>query len=153
MHVGEKPYVVTPTGHADLAPKALTIPAMNGMLEQLLPEDSRHALEELGAVEYHLPPQDASPGARYSVVAARGGDDIWIELRRRKEAPAPPPAPPAPEPVAGVVADSEPAELAPRDEPDPETELVADLEASPPSAELKSPLPRRKNSKSRPSGR
>ena len=131
MHVGEKPYVVTPTGHADLAPKALTIPAMNGMLEQLLPEDSRHALEELGAVEYHLPPQDASPGARYSVVAARGGDDIWIELRRRKEAPAPPPAPPAPEPVAGVVADSEPAELAPRDEPDPETELVADLEASP----------------------
>jgi twitching motility protein PilT len=90
MHVGEKPYVVTATGHAELAAKALTIPAMTAMLDQLLPADSRHALDELGAVEFHLPTQtDSAPELSYSVVAARGGDDIWIELRRRKAEPAP----------------------------------------------------------------
>ena len=91
MHVGEKPYVVTPNGPAELAAKALTVPAMTGMLDQLLPPDSRKALDELGAVEYHLPPDASAPGMLYSVVAARGGDDIWIEVRRRKEAPEPPP--------------------------------------------------------------
>jgi len=95
MHVGEKPYVVTATGHAELASKALTIPAMTGMLDQLLPPESRQALEELGAVEYHLPEQEHAPGMQYSVVAARGGDDIWIEVRRRKAEPAHAPEPQA----------------------------------------------------------
>ena len=100
MHVGEKPYVVTATGHAELAAKALTIPAMNGMLEQLLPADSRQQLDELGAVEYPLPAQPHAPSdIQYSVVAARGGDDIWIEVRRRKVEPEPVPVPtPAPVP-------------------------------------------------------
>jgi twitching motility protein PilT len=90
MHVGEKPYVVTANGHAELAAKPLTIPAMTGMLDQLLPLDSRHALDELGAVEYHLPPQPgAAPGTSYTVVAARGGDDIWIEVRRQLLEPEP----------------------------------------------------------------
>ena len=98
MHVGEKPYVVTATGPAELAAKPLTIPAMTGMLDQLLPPDSRQALNEVGAVEYHLPQEEAAAGVRYSIVAARGGDDIWIELRRRKEPPAPEPAARMPEP-------------------------------------------------------
>jgi twitching motility protein PilT len=85
MHVGEKPYVVTAQGPAEIAAKALSIHAMTGMLEQLLPAESRQALNEVGAVEYHLPNDEAFPGMRYSVVAARGGDDIWIEIRRRKE--------------------------------------------------------------------
>lgn len=89
MHVGEKPYVVTASGHSELASNALTVSAMTGMLDQLLPADSRQALNELGAVEYHLPPDEAAPGTRYSVVAARGGDDIWIEVRRRKEVEEP----------------------------------------------------------------
>ncbi len=90
MHVGEKPYVVTATGHAELAANALTIPAMTGMLDQLLPVDTRQALEELGAVEYQLPAQPGfAPDARYSVVAARGGDDIWIEVRRKMAEAAP----------------------------------------------------------------
>lgn len=91
MHVGEKPYVVTASGHAELAANALTVPAMTGMLDQLLPPESRKALNEIGAVEYHLPPDPASPAIRYSVVAARGGNDIWIEVRRRKivEEPVP----------------------------------------------------------------
>jgi len=106
MHVGEKPYVVTASGHAELAATALTVPAMTGMLDQLLPADSRQALNELGAVEYHLPPDDhAAPGTSYSVVAARGGDDIWIEVRRRKEAPE---AVPAGVARAGAVAVEEP---------------------------------------------
>jgi twitching motility protein PilT len=105
MHVGEKPYVVTATGHAELAAKPLTIPAMTGMLDQLLPADSRQALDELGAVEYHLPPQpESAPDARYSVVAARGGDDIWIEVRRRKVEP---------EAQAEAVAQAEEASTAP----------------------------------------
>ena len=91
MHVGEKPYVVTASGHAELAANALTVSAMTGMLDQLLPAESRKALNELGAVEYHLPQDQASPGTRYSVVAARGGNDIWIEVRRRKVAEEPVP--------------------------------------------------------------
>jgi twitching motility protein PilT len=91
MHVGEKPYVVTASGHAELAANALTVSAMTGMLDQLLPPDSRKALNELGAVEYHLPQDQASPNIRYSVVAARGGNDIWIEVRRRRVAEEPVP--------------------------------------------------------------
>jgi twitching motility protein PilT len=98
MHVGDKPYVVTGGGPVELASRVLTVQAMNGMLDQLLPGDSRQALAELGAVERHLPADAARPGILYTVVAARGGDDIWIEVRRRKEAPAPEPAePPASE--------------------------------------------------------
>ena len=89
MHVGEKPYVVTASGHAELAANALTVAAMTGMLDQLLPAESRKTLNELGAVEYHLPPDPVSPGTRYSVVAARGGNDIWIEVRRRTVAEEP----------------------------------------------------------------
>jgi twitching motility protein PilT len=147
MHVGEKPYVVTAGGHAELASNALTVSAMTGMLEQLLPADSRQALNELGAVEYHLPPDEAAPGTRYSVVAARGGDDIWIEVRRRKEVEEPvhvamghgavaveEPPPPAPQPspmarleeyAPPVIEEPEPVgmdegpELAPLAEPEP----------------------------------
>jgi twitching motility protein PilT len=91
MHVGEKPYVVTASGHAELAANALTVGAMTGMLDQLLPAESRKTLNELGAVEYHLPTDQAAPATRYSVVAARGGNDIWIEVRRRKVAEEPVP--------------------------------------------------------------
>lgn len=123
MHVGEKPYVVTATGHAELAASALTVPAMTGMLEQLLPADSRQALEELGAVEYHLPSDEASPGTRYSVVAARGGDDIWIEVRRRKQPEEPPVA--APE-QAAVPETTQPAEAPPAYHPPPAEHVGAE---------------------------
>ncbi|MGH9346122.1 MAG: ATPase, T2SS/T4P/T4SS family, partial [Vicinamibacterales bacterium] len=112
MHVGEKPYVVTASGHAELAANALTFPAMTGMLDQLLPADSRRALNELGAVEYHLPVDQCTPGARYSVVAARGGDDIWIEVRRRKEIEEPPPIP-VPQAAGAAEASSPPVLEAP----------------------------------------
>jgi twitching motility protein PilT len=115
MHVGETPYVVTGSDHTELAANPLTFPAMSAMLEQLLPPVSREQLEEYGAVEFDLPVAGAADGISYSVVAARGGDDIWIELRRKKESPVevPPieePQPvPDPEPVPQPAAVTEPA--------------------------------------------
>ena len=85
MHVGEHPYVVAPSGPVELSSRPLTLEAVAGMLGQLLPAESRHALEELGAIEHELPRTAASNGERFTVVAARGGDDIWIEIRRHRK--------------------------------------------------------------------
>jgi twitching motility protein PilT len=84
LHVGEKPYIVTPTEQVDLATKGLTIEAATGILNQLLPSEPQHALEEFGAVQYQIPPATELPGEQFTIVAARGGDDIWIEIRRRQ---------------------------------------------------------------------
>ena len=99
MHVGEQPYVVAASGPVQLSSRPLTIDAVAGMLAQLLPADSRRTLDELGAVEYELPPSASTDGERFTVVAARGGDDIWIEIRRHRSWPQDAPAPPAPAPV------------------------------------------------------
>ena len=84
LHVGEKPYIVTPTEQVDLATKGLTIDAAVGILNQLLPPEPQNALEEFGAVQYQMPPAPELPGEHFTIVAARGGDDIWIEIRRRQ---------------------------------------------------------------------
>ena len=127
MHVGEKPYVVTAAGHAELASSALTIPAMTGMLDQLLPPDSRHALDELGAVEYHLPKQPEAPGMLYSIVAARGGDDIWIEVRRRREEAPPPVIPELPEiPQLDEGSDLQQLDVVPAPQSEPQIDRLAD---------------------------
>jgi len=84
MHVGESPYVVTSGGHVDLLTSGLALEAMSGMLTQLLPPDAMRVLSEFGAVEHELrPPQGFHD--RFTVVAARGGDDIWIEIRRERQ--------------------------------------------------------------------
>lgn len=101
LHVGERPVVVAPRGPIEIASGVMTLEAMDSLLLELLPADSRHALEEFGAVEAELPPSAMLPDERFAVVAARGGDDIWIEIRRRRpvggaapqrpsEAPMPP---------------------------------------------------------------
>jgi twitching motility protein PilT len=84
MHVGEQPYVVAASGPVELSSRPLTIDAVSGMLAQLLPADSRRTLDELGAVEHDLPQSASDDGDRFTVVAARGGDDIWIEIRRHR---------------------------------------------------------------------
>lgn len=86
MHVGEKPYVVSPNGQIDLATRGLTFDAVNGLVSQLLPPDAMKSLEEVGATQFELPPLDEFPGEHFTVTAARGGDDVWAEIRRR---PAP----------------------------------------------------------------
>lgn len=96
MHVGERPYVVASAGPVELSSRPLTLEAVAGMLAQLLPEDTRRALDELGAIEHELPKSAAGHGDRFTVVAARGGDDIWIEVRRHRQlrmAPRPAPQP------------------------------------------------------------
>ena len=52
IHVGEKPYVVAPSGQVDLATRGLTFEAVNGILEQLLPLETQNALDEFGAIQY-----------------------------------------------------------------------------------------------------
>jgi hypothetical protein len=84
MHVGERPYVVASAGPIELSAHGLNLEAMSGMLGQLLPADTQRALQEFGAIEHELPPTAAMAGDRFTVVAARGGDDIWIEIRRHR---------------------------------------------------------------------
>ena len=106
MHVGERPYVVVGAGTLDLSSQILNLGAMTGMLQQLLPTAAQDSLEEFGAVEHRLQEHE---GDTFTMVAARGGDDIWIEIRRRRQAAAvaaPPPVaanhPPSPVIVESV---------------------------------------------------
>src|SRR3954462_11832983 len=84
MHPGDKPYVVSPTGQVELASRGLTLDAVNGVVGQLLPPEIMNALEEFGAIQYELPSPAEFPGEHFTVVAARGGDDVWVEIRRRR---------------------------------------------------------------------
>ena len=98
LHAGERPYVVAPSGQSEIASRVLTLDAMVGMLGELLPGDARRSLDEFGAVKHELPPSTVSEEG-FTVVAARGGDDIWIEIRRHRKIVAPP-EPVKPEPIA-----------------------------------------------------
>ena len=93
MHVGEKPYVVTTSsamnayrgplawGQVELSSRVLTSEAVLSMVGQILPTDQRQALDDLGAIEHEIAPP-TGVADRFTIVAARGGDDIWLELRR-----------------------------------------------------------------------
>ena len=153
LHAGERPYVVTPTGQSELASRALTLDAVRGMLNELLPESARHALDEIGAVQHDLGTPAFAPGQSFNVVAARGGDDIWIEIRRHRQLPkdeppvdlAPPPEPsPIPAPVVEPIAAPQPVVAAapqpiaepelrpePEMEPEPEPEPVIEVSLDP----------------------
>jgi twitching motility protein PilT len=87
MHVGERPYVVATAGPIELSAHGLNLEAMSGMLSQLLPPEALASLDEFGAVEHELASDTAVDGNRFAVVAARGGDDIWIEIRRHRAGP------------------------------------------------------------------
>ena len=94
MHVGEKPYVVTASssmnayrgplawGQVELSSRVLTFDAVSSMLVQILPDDQQQALTEFGAIEHEIP-SPTGVADRFSVVAARGGEDVWLEVRRR----------------------------------------------------------------------
>ena len=86
LHVGERPIVVAARGPTEVASAAMTLESMDSLLGDLLKPDSQKALAEFGAVESELAPSALAPGEHFTVVAARGGDDIWIELRRRRSA-------------------------------------------------------------------
>jgi twitching motility protein PilT len=84
MHAGDKPYVVAPSGQVELASRGLTLEAVTGIVAQLLPIEFQNALDEFGAVQYTLPLQTEFPHEQFTVVVARGGDDMWAEIRRRR---------------------------------------------------------------------
>jgi twitching motility protein PilT len=88
LHVGERPVVVSGRGPREVTASPMTLEGMLGLLSDLLPADAERALAEYGAVESELQPSQAAPGERFTVVAARGGDDVWIELRRKRGAHA-----------------------------------------------------------------
>ena len=87
LHVGERPYIVAPSGQSELSTRLLTFGAMSGMLGELVPAEAQRALQEYGAVQQEMPLLAAVPDERFTVVAARGGEDIWIEIRRRRKEP------------------------------------------------------------------
>jgi twitching motility protein PilT len=119
MHTGEKPYVVLSSvsistfrgplswGQVELSSRPLTGDAVLSMLGQMLSPDQSQMLNDLGAIEHEIDAPGDS-GERFTVTAARGGDDVWVEVRRRKkvaevaaepiaETPAEPLAAPEPE--------------------------------------------------------
>ena len=112
MHVGEPPYVVSASGPIQLSSRPITVDAVAGMLTQLLPADSRRVLDELGTVEYDLPPSAFADGERFTAVVARGGDEVWIEIRRHRAWPKDEPGPVG---VAPVVEE----DAAPQPPPEP----------------------------------
>jgi len=117
MHVGERPYVVVGTQSINISTHGLNLEVMSGMLLQVLPGDAQAQLEEFGAVEHKVPQQGDD---RFTIVAARGGDDIWIEIRRRRGA-AIAEAPVEAAPAADSNAQLEPLATAPAEIPQPES--------------------------------
>jgi twitching motility protein PilT len=115
LHVGERPYVVTPLGPIELSSRPLTVDAMDNMLDQLLPASSRRTLDELGAVEYDLQSPEEGKGERFTMVAARDGIDIWVEIRRHRAAGQEPEAPAAETGREAMEGSARPQEPAMRD--------------------------------------
>jgi twitching motility protein PilT len=126
MHVGERPYVLSPNGSTNLSERTLAVDAMKGVLNDLLSPAEQETLDDIGAVEREITSKDA-PGDTFLLVAARGGDDIWIELRRQRALVRPPqPSEPAvrePAPPPRPVSQAPPA--APARPPAPEAPLAA----------------------------
>ena len=85
LHVGDKPYVLTTAGQVDLGPRALTYEAVAGFIAELMPETARQALQDFGAAQHELSDLPDFPGEHFNVVAARGGEDVWVEIRRRRQ--------------------------------------------------------------------
>ena len=147
MHVGEKPYVLTPAsamspyrgplawGQVEVSSRVLTHEALLDMLTQMVPGEHRESLDALGAVEVEVPETPAIPG-RFAIVAAKGGEDIWLEVRRvRIELPQPE-ASQAAAPMASTGAADAPPAIAhgtPVLAPEPEDEAPFVLTGDPPS--------------------
>jgi twitching motility protein PilT len=116
MHAGEKPYVVLSSasmntfrgplawGQVELSSRPLTADAVLSMLAQMLSPEQSHTLEEFGAIEHEIDAPGSS-GERFVVTAARGGEDVWVEVRRRSKIVEAPPAP-----VGEAVAHTQPHE-------------------------------------------
>ncbi len=115
LHVGERPVVVSSRGPSEIASSAMTLESMDGLLADLLRPEGRQALAEFGAVEADVAPSSLVADERFTVVAAQGGDDIWIEIRRRRPTASAAPQRPseAPMPAGRNVDDPPPPPVEP----------------------------------------
>lgn len=82
LHTGGTPQLVTPIGRIELVKSTLTVPAVERLLNRLLPDEARERLETAGVVQYDCPVQRDLPGEHFSVVAARLHQDVRLEVRR-----------------------------------------------------------------------
>jgi hypothetical protein len=82
LHTGGAPQLVTPVGRIDLVKSNLTVPAVEKLIDCLLPDVAQQALAASGVVQYDYPPFDSLPGEHFSVVAARLHEDVRLEVRR-----------------------------------------------------------------------
>ena len=73
LHVGDRPYVISPTGRVDIATREITLAAVSGIIAQLLPPEARAALDESGAAQHGLSSVPEFPGEQFTIVVARGG--------------------------------------------------------------------------------
>lgn len=98
LHAGDIPYMEGPTGEVDLTRHRLTPAAMAALASYFLPLPALRTLRAGGSVQLEWPVTEELPGDRFTIVAARRHDDLWIEVRHVKPqqqagmAPAGPPA-------------------------------------------------------------
>jgi twitching motility protein PilT len=132
MHVGEKPYVVTASssmnayrgplawGQVELSSRVLTFDAVSSMLVQILPVHQQQALTEFGAIEHEIP-SPTGVADHFTVIAARGGEDVWLEVRRR---PVEIPEAQAPEAVPQAEVSAEQVAVPPASDREPDAAAV-----------------------------
>ena len=82
LHAGDRPYIVTSTTRWESPIEPLTMPVMRTVLADLLPSESREALDQVGSTKYDMPPMPLLPAAKFTVVAGWFGHDLWVEIRR-----------------------------------------------------------------------
>lgn len=91
LHVGDKPYVVSDAGQVNLSNSGMTAESINEVLQELLPSEALRTLDDVGATQCVVSNLAQFPHEQFSIVAARGGDDVWVEIRRRPPSPVPVP--------------------------------------------------------------
>jgi twitching motility protein PilT len=83
LHVGDRPYMLCASGQIELTPRAIGYDEVMRVITQLLPDAAQRSLQEVGAAQHELIGVPEFPGQQFNIVAARGGNDVWIEIRRK----------------------------------------------------------------------
>jgi twitching motility protein PilT len=82
IHTGDLPYVAVGRAEVAIGTEYLTFGDVDAVLEQLLPAASLQSFNRLGAIRYECPPLTDYPDQRFTVVAYREADELWVEVRR-----------------------------------------------------------------------
>jgi twitching motility protein PilT len=82
LHNGDTPYVAVAGGETEISTERLTFQAVDDVLKELLPGPSQRAFDQLGSIRYECPPLEPYAGERFTVVALREANELWLEVRR-----------------------------------------------------------------------